>query len=60
MNSTLVGTTDTPCSIDQYPEASPTDITWILNEISKLLVKPISKQDILAVWCGIRPLVRSV
>ena len=59
MTSTVVGTTDTPCALDEYPEATEGDIEMILQETAKYMVTPIQKDDILAVWCGIRPLVRS-
>ena len=45
--------------MDEYPEATEADIDMILQETAKYMVTPIQKNDILAVWCGIRPLVRS-
>ena len=56
----MIGTTDTPCAIESQPEASEEDIKFILKEINKFMDNPITKGDILAVWCGIRPLVREM
>ena len=57
-HSTLLGTTDVPCAIEEFPEAKQSDVDEILREISKFLTTPIHASDILAMWCGIRPLVR--
>ena len=46
--------------MEDYPKATHEDIQWVLNEISKLLVQPITEKDILATWCGIRPLITTV
>lgn len=53
-----MGTTDTPCQLEESPEASEADIQFILHETAKYMTTPVAKEDILAVWCGIRPLVR--
>ena len=57
--STVVGTTDSPCNLEPFPEASESEIDWILNEISKFTVTKLKRNDILAVWAGIRPLIRA-
>lgn len=36
------------------------DIELIFAEVNKFMDKPITKDEILAVWSGIRPLVREV
>jgi glycerol-3-phosphate dehydrogenase len=58
--STIAGTTDTPCSIGKSPVPEEKDINWILNEIRGCLNTDITirRSDVLAAWCGIRPLVR--
>ncbi|KAG4304609.1 hypothetical protein PORY_002002 [Pneumocystis oryctolagi] len=58
---TLIGTTDSPTEISDNPVPKEEEITWILNEIKKYLNNDfvIRRQDILAAWCGIRPLIRS-
>lgn len=58
LSSTLVGTTDTPWKLEDYPEATEEDIQTIINETAKYLCHPIEREDILAVWCGLRPLIR--
>lgn len=59
-SSTLVGTTDTPCSVEDQPDVTDEDIELIFAEVNKFMDKPITKDEILAVWSGIRPLVREV
>lgn len=58
--STLVGTTDTPTKIEDNPSASEADVNWIVEEVSTYLDKDIEvrKEDVLATWSGIRPLVK--
>jgi glycerol-3-phosphate dehydrogenase len=57
---TVVGTTDTP--VDEVPlEPRPLDeeIDFILETASHYLQRPVSRADVLSVFVGIRPLVRS-
>jgi glycerol-3-phosphate dehydrogenase len=59
-NHTLIGTTDTP--IDQpllEPVAFEREIDFVLNTASVYLDKKPSRSDVLSVFAGIRPLVRS-
>ena len=57
---TLVGTTDTPIdNVPLEPRATPDEIDFILTTADQYLHKPPSRADILSVFCGIRPLVRS-
>ena len=53
-----MGTTDTPCSVESFPEATEEDVREILREMAPFLTAPVEPDDVLAVWCGIRPLVR--
>jgi glycerol-3-phosphate dehydrogenase len=57
---TVVGTTDTP--IEEVPiEPRPLDeeIEFILETAGRYLLRPITRADVLSVFVGIRPLVRS-
>jgi len=57
---TVVGTTDTP--IDEVPiEPRPLEeeIAFILETAGRYLQRPITRGDVLSVFVGVRPLVRS-
>jgi glycerol-3-phosphate dehydrogenase len=59
-NHTLVGTTDTP--VDKAtlePVAFDQEIEFMLETAGLYLAKRPTKADILSVWAGIRPLVKS-
>ncbi|KAK2864989.1 hypothetical protein FQN49_004025 [Arthroderma sp. PD_2] len=58
--NTIAGTTDSPTQITKNPIPSEEDINWILSEIRGYLAPDINVQrdDVLAAWSGIRPLVR--
>ncbi|KAM0676769.1 mitochondrial glycerol-3-phosphate dehydrogenase [Binucleata daphniae] len=55
----LVGTTDNKCSVEKDPKATKEDVNFILDEIKENISYPemLSKNDVLAAWSGIRPLV---
>lgn len=56
----VVGTTDTPVrAATLEPEAFDQEIEFILNTASLYLAKQPARTDILSVFAGIRPLVRS-
>ena len=57
---TLVGTTDTPIE-DATLEPRPLEeeIEFVLETASRYLRKPMGRADVLSVFVGIRPLVRS-
>lgn len=57
---TVAGTTDNACEVEREPVARQDDVDFILKEVSKLLApeSALSRDDILATWSGIRPLVR--
>jgi glycerol-3-phosphate dehydrogenase len=57
---TVVGTTDTPIG-DATLEPRPLDeeIEFILETAGRYLRRPITRRDVLSVFVGIRPLVRS-
>ncbi len=54
----LVGTTDTPWTFDKAnPAATSTDIDYLLEHVNTVLETPLTYDDILGVWSGLRPLV---
>lgn len=54
----LVGTTDTPYTEDRdKPVADSQDVDYIIEQANKVLVPQISKEQVLAVYAGLRPLV---
>ncbi|KAK9492379.1 FAD dependent oxidoreductase-domain-containing protein [Lipomyces doorenjongii] len=57
---TLAGTTDSPTTVSKDPIPSEDEISWILNEIQHYVADDITvrREDVLAAWSGIRPLVR--
>jgi glycerol-3-phosphate dehydrogenase len=57
---TLVGTTDTPVETAELePVAMQQEIDFVLATAGQYLKKPPRREDILSVFAGIRPLVRS-
>jgi glycerol-3-phosphate dehydrogenase len=57
---TLVGTTDTPISTATLePRPLEEEIEFILETASRYLVTPPTRSDVLSVFVGIRPLVKS-
>lgn len=57
---TLVGTTDTPVKkAELEPKALDEEIDFILSTATEYLHKPPTRADILSVFVGIRPLVKS-
>jgi glycerol-3-phosphate dehydrogenase len=54
----IVGTTDTDWSGDRAePAATPEDVDYILREANRVLARPLTRGDVLAVYAGLRPLV---
>ena len=59
LGATLVGTTDTPIATPSLePRPLPGEIDFILETSGEYLKKPPSRDDILSVFTGIRPLVK--
>ncbi|KAH8680539.1 glycerol-3-phosphate dehydrogenase [Xylariales sp. PMI_506] len=58
--NTIVGTTDSPTKITKDPLPDEESIQWILSELRKCLAPdvPLRREDVLAAWSGIRPLVK--
>jgi glycerol-3-phosphate dehydrogenase len=56
----LIGTTDTPITqVSLEPVPMEQEIDFILETASRYLEKPPGRADVLSVWAGIRPLVKS-
>ncbi|WP_041452328.1 glycerol-3-phosphate dehydrogenase/oxidase [Hoyosella subflava] len=54
----IIGTTDTTWNLDlAHPAASSKDIDYILREVNSLLKRPLSRDDIVGVFAGLRPLL---
>jgi glycerol-3-phosphate dehydrogenase len=54
----IVGTTDTDFSGDRAePAATEEDIDYILAAANRVLTRPLTRADVIAVYAGLRPLV---
>lgn len=55
----IVGTTDTPWSLHRaHPAASRSDIEYLLKWVNTALRQPITAEDIVGVYAGLRPLLK--
>lgn len=56
----IAGTTDSPTNLSQNPIPDEKEIQWILDEVDHYLSPDVKarREDILAAWSGIRPLVK--
>ncbi len=54
----IVGTTDTPWKLDRdHPAASSADISYLLDQVNRVLTRPVTTDQILGVYAGLRPLL---
>ena len=54
----LIGTTDTDWHLDlAHPAASSSDIDYVLDHVNAVLVTPLTREDIVSVYAGLRPLL---
>jgi glycerol-3-phosphate dehydrogenase len=54
----IIGTTDTTWDLDRaHPAASRADIDYILDHANALLAKPLTRDDVVGVYAGLRPLL---
>ncbi|WP_280382868.1 glycerol-3-phosphate dehydrogenase/oxidase [Nocardia wallacei] len=54
----IIGTTDTDWSLDRnHPVATATDVRYILDHLNSLLREPITENDIVGTYAGLRPLL---
>ena len=57
---TVVGTTDTPVELPSYePRPFEAEIAFILETAGRFLSRPPGRADILSIYAGIRPLVKT-
>jgi len=54
----IIGTTDTPWRLDRaHPAASSADIAYLLDQVNRVLVRPVPPEAIVGVYAGLRPLL---
>ncbi len=54
----VIGTTDTPWDLDlAHPAASEMDIDYVLDHANALLETPLTRDDVVGVYAGLRPLL---
>ncbi len=54
----IIGTTDTPWELErEHPAATSTDIDYILGHVNRVLLHPLSHEDVIGVYVGLRPLL---
>ena len=54
----LVGTTDTEWTGDRDdPRATAQDVDYLLDQANRWLVRPLTRDDVVGVYAGLRPLV---
>jgi glycerol-3-phosphate dehydrogenase len=57
-NHWLIGTTDTDWNLDlAHPAATRRDIDYLLDHVNRVLVSPLTHEDIEGVYAGLRPLL---
>jgi glycerol-3-phosphate dehydrogenase len=57
-NHWIIGTTDTEWNLDKaHPAATAGDIDYVLEQVNAVLARPITRDDILGVYAGLRPLL---
>ena len=55
----IIGTTDTPWALGRaHPAASRSDIEYLLTWVNTALTSPLSAEDIVGVYAGLRPLLQ--
>jgi glycerol-3-phosphate dehydrogenase len=54
----IIGTTDTDWALDlAHPAASQSDIDYLLGHANRLLTNPLTREDVVGVYAGLRPLL---
>ncbi|WP_155359440.1 glycerol-3-phosphate dehydrogenase/oxidase [Acrocarpospora macrocephala] len=57
-NHWIIGTTDTEWNLDlAHPAATKADIDYVLDHVNRVLVTPLTHEDIEGVYAGLRPLL---
>ena len=55
----LIGTTDTPWAQElQHPVATSADIDYVLGHANAVLARPLTRDDVIGTWAGLRPLLQ--
>ncbi len=55
----IIGTTDTAWHQQlQHPVATAADIDYLLEHANAVLAKPLTREDIIGTWAGLRPLLQ--
>ncbi len=55
----IIGTTDTPYHEDlTHPMVTGADIDYVLEHANVILEKPLTRDDIIGTWAGLRPLLQ--
>jgi glycerol-3-phosphate dehydrogenase len=55
----VIGTTDTPWEQDLvHPVATSTDIDYVIEHANEVLSRPITREDVIGTWAGLRPLLQ--
>ncbi len=55
----LIGTTDTPWTQElAHPVATSADIEYVLEHANTVLARPLTRDDIIGTWAGLRPLLQ--
>ncbi len=59
-NKVVIGTTDTPVAgIIEEPKALEDEVDFLIHHFNKYNARAIQKKDVLSVFAGLRPLIRS-
>ncbi|NEK57248.1 glycerol-3-phosphate dehydrogenase/oxidase [Geodermatophilus sabuli] len=54
----IIGTTDTPWKLDRdHPAASSADIGYLLDQVNRVLSRPVTADQVVGVYAGLRPLL---
>jgi glycerol-3-phosphate dehydrogenase len=54
----IIGTTDTDWRLDKaHPAASSHDIDYLLDQVNRVLSRPLTHEDVEGVYAGLRPLL---
>jgi glycerol-3-phosphate dehydrogenase len=55
----VIGTTDTPWHQElTHPVATSADIDYVLEHANTVLTRPLTREDIIGTWAGLRPLLQ--
>jgi len=55
----IIGTTDTPWTQElTHPVATADDIEYVLDHANAVLATPLTRDDIIGTWAGLRPLLQ--